>query len=150
MALLPVVILLPMMMAALAVLAGRKGHALRDGLVSGTGAAVFGLCVLMTVLGGGEFTVPAVCGFGLTLKADGFRMLYACIAAFMWMMTGFFTPDYMSHGHARTRYSFFNLMTLGATLACSSPTTCTPPSFSLRLCPLPATSGWRRRKPRAP
>jgi len=116
MALLPVVILLPMAMAAICVLAGRVGNALRDALVSLTGAAVFALCVLIAYMGGGEFTIPAFCGFGLTLKADGFRMLYACIAAFMWMMSGFFTPDYMRHGHARTRYSFFNLMTLGATL----------------------------------
>ena len=116
MALLPVVILLPMVMAAICVLAGRVGNALRDALVSLTGAGIFGLCVLIAVMGGGEFAIPAFCGFGLTLKADGFRMLYSCIAAFMWMMSGFFTPDYMRHGHARTRYSFFNLMTLGATL----------------------------------
>ncbi len=116
MALLPVVILLPMVMAAICVLAGRVGNALRDALVSLTGAVIFALCVLIAVMGGGEFAIPAFCGFGLTLKADGFRMLYSCIAAFMWMMSGFFTPDYMRHGHARTRYSFFNLMTLGATL----------------------------------
>ena len=116
MALLPVLILLPMAMALVAVVAGRESHALRDGLVSLTGAVVFGLCVLVAVQGGGTYTVPAFCGFGLYLKADGFRALYCCVASFMWMMTGFFTPDYMSHGHARTRYSFFNLMTLGATL----------------------------------
>ena len=116
MALLPVLIFLPMAMALVAIVAGRVGNALRDAIVSLTGAVIFGLCVLVTVMGGGEFTVPAFCGFGLTLKADGFRSLYACIASFMWMMTGFFTPDYMRHGHARTRYAFFNLMTLGATL----------------------------------
>ncbi|MBQ3484795.1 MAG: sodium:proton antiporter [Clostridia bacterium] len=116
MALLPVLIFLPMAMALVAILAGRCSHGLRDGLVSLTGAVVFGLCVLVAFQGGGSYEIPAFCGFGLTLKADGFRALYACVAAFMWMMTGFFTPDYMSHGHARTRYSFFNLMTLGATL----------------------------------
>jgi len=58
-----------------------------------------------------------VCGFGLTFKADGFRAIYACIAAFMWMMSGIFSPEYFSH-HAenRGRYSLFNLLTLGATL----------------------------------
>ncbi len=116
MALLPVVIFLPMALAAICLIAGRVGNALRDTIVSLTGVAVFALCVLVTAMGGGAFTVPAFCGFGLTLRADGFRGLYACIAAFMWMMTGFFTPDYLRHGHARTRYSFFNLMTLGATL----------------------------------
>ena len=116
MPLLPVVILLPMLMALVAIVAGRVSNALRDGVVSLAGAAVFALCVLIALQGGGTYTIPAFCGFGLTLKADGFRMLYSCVAAFMWMMSGFFTPDYMSHGHARTRYSFFNLMTLGATL----------------------------------
>ena len=116
MPLLPVVILLPMLMALVAIVAGRVSNALRDGVVSLTGAAIFALCVLIALQGGGSYTIPAFCGFGLYLKADGFRMLYSCVAAFMWMMSGFFTPDYMSHGHARTRYSFFNLMTLGATL----------------------------------
>ena len=49
MALLPVVILLPMVMAAICVLAGRVGNALRDALVSLTGAVIFALCVLIAV-----------------------------------------------------------------------------------------------------
>lgn len=116
MPLLPILIFLPMAMALVAIAAGRCGHGLRDGIVGGTGAVIFGLCVLVAVSGGGAYSIPAFCGFGLTLRADGFRALYCCVASFMWMMTGFFTPDYMSHGHARTRYAFFNLMTLGATL----------------------------------
>ncbi|MDD6050979.1 MAG: proton-conducting transporter membrane subunit, partial [Clostridiales bacterium] len=48
---------------------------------------------------------------------DGFRAIYGCIAAFMWMMSGIFSPEYFSH-HAenRGRYGLFNLLTLGATL----------------------------------
>ena len=46
MALLPVLILLPMAMALVAVVAGRESHALRDSLVSLTGAVVFGLFLL--------------------------------------------------------------------------------------------------------
>ena len=33
----------------------------------------------------------------------------------MWMMTGFFSPQYFAHYHNRNRYYFFVLMTLGAT-----------------------------------
>ncbi|MGN0778919.1 MAG: complex I subunit 5 family protein, partial [Aristaeellaceae bacterium] len=59
---------------------------------------------------------PGFCGLGLNLKADGFRSLYACVAAFMWLMTGLFSRQYFGHYHNRNRYYFFNLMTLGATL----------------------------------
>ena len=47
MALLPVVILLPMVMAAICVLAGRVGNALRDALVSLTGAVIFTICTFV-------------------------------------------------------------------------------------------------------
>ena len=52
----------------------------------------------------------------LHLSADGFRGVYATVAAFMWMATGWFSPEYFTHYRNRNRYYFFNLMTLGATL----------------------------------
>ncbi len=115
--LIPVVILLPMVAAILAACISKRSPFLRDALVVGTGIATFALCVLLAFQGETALTIPAVCGFGLTFKADGFRAIYACIAAFMWMMSGIFSPEYFSH-HAenRGRYSLFNLLTLGATL----------------------------------
>ena len=115
--LIPVVILLPMVMAVGAACISKRSALLRDGLVVGTGIATFSLCVLLLLQGEGTLTIPHVCGFGLTFEADGFRAIYACIAAFMWMMSGIFSPEYFSH-HAenRGRYSLFNLLTLGATL----------------------------------
>ena len=115
--LIPVVILLPMVMAILAACVSKRSPFLRDGLVVGTGIATFALCVLLAFQGETSLVIPGVCGFGLTFKADGFRAIYACIAAFMWMMSGIFSPEYFSH-HAenRGRYSLFNLLTLGATL----------------------------------
>ncbi len=59
---------------------------------------------------------PRVMGLGISLKADGFRALYAAVASFMWMMTSLFTPAYMAHGHSRARYCFFTLLTMGATI----------------------------------
>ena len=64
----------------------------------------------------GEVALPGFCGLGLYLRADGFRGLYSCVAAFMWMMTGLFAPEYFQHHGNKARYSFFTLMTLGATL----------------------------------
>ena len=115
--LIPVVILLPMVMAIVAAGVSKRSAFLRDGLMVGTGIATFGLCVLLALQGESALVVPGVCGFGLTFKADGFRAIYACIAAFMWMMSGIFSPEYFSH-HAenRGRYGLFNLLTLGATL----------------------------------
>ena len=115
--LIPIVILLPMVMAILAACVSKRSAFLRDGLVVGTGIATFALCVLLAFQGETSLVIPGVCGFGLTFKADGFRAIYACIAAFMWMMSGIFSPEYFSH-HAenRGRYSLFNLLTLGATL----------------------------------
>ncbi|MBQ4579902.1 MAG: sodium:proton antiporter [Clostridia bacterium] len=115
--LIPVVILLPMVMAVVSACVSKRSALLRDGLVVGTGIATFALCVLLLLQGEGTLTIPAVCGFGLTFEADGFRTIYACIAAFMWMMSGIFSPEYFSH-HAenRGRYGLFNLLTLGATL----------------------------------
>ncbi len=115
--LIPVVILLPMVMAVIAACISKRSPFLRDALVVGTGIATFALCVLLAFQGKSELVIPGVCGFGLTFQADGFRAIYACIAAFMWMMSGIFSPEYFSH-HAenRGRYSLFNLLTLGATL----------------------------------
>ena len=115
-ALLPLLCFLPMAAALGCYIAGRCSKPLRDTLVALTGIVVFALAVLTAVRPALSFSIPGFCGLGLNLKADGFRSLYACVAAFMWMMTGLFSRQYFSHYHNRNRYYFFNLMTLGATL----------------------------------
>ncbi len=60
--------------------------------------------------------VAEVCGFGLSFTLDGFRLLYAMIAAFMWMMTVILSRQYFA-GHPNTpRFYLFLLLTLGATM----------------------------------
>ena len=114
--LLPLLCFGPMLAALGCYLAGRRSVPLMNRLVSLTGVAVFALCLGLNFAGELAFTLDGFCGLGLHLRADGFRALYAGIAAFMWMMTGLFAPNYFAHYHNRARYSFFNLMTLGATL----------------------------------
>ena len=117
--LLPALVFLPMLGALISYLIGRKSKPGRNAFV----------CVLLTaecllaVLGiyqailGREltFTWEGFAGLGLHFRLDGFRALYTLVAAFMWMMTGFFSPQYFAHYHNRNRYYFFTLMTLGAT-----------------------------------
>ncbi len=113
-------IFLPMGLACAAILAGRRSAAARDGVACAAGIAAFAACALLLggVAGGAEFTlaIPGVCGRGLSFKADGFRALYACIAAFMWMMTTAFAREYLGHESHRSRYYFFTLLTCGATI----------------------------------
>ncbi|MDD6049889.1 MAG: sodium:proton antiporter, partial [Clostridiales bacterium] len=113
--LIPAVILLPMVIAVLSACVSQRSPRLRDGLVVGCGIATFALCALLAFAGEAHLAIPGICGFGLTFRADGFRAIYGCIAAFMWMMSGIFSPEYFSH-HAenRGRYGLFNLLTLGA------------------------------------
>ena len=114
--LLPLLCFGPMLAALGCFLAGRQSVPLMNRLVSLTGVVVFALCLWLNFSGSLSFTLEGFCGLGLHLRADGFRAIYAGIAAFMWMMTGLFAPEYFAHYHNRARYSFFNLMTLGATL----------------------------------
>ncbi|MBE6999990.1 MAG: sodium:proton antiporter [Ruminococcaceae bacterium] len=70
------------------------------------------------VIGGAEYTasIPGFCGFGMSFRLDGFRVLYALIGGVMWLMTGMLSKQYFAHHyHNRNRYYFFTLMTLGAT-----------------------------------
>ena len=113
--LLPLTILFPLVMAFVCFLTGRKSKKARDILVGITGIVTFLLC-LFAWNNPLSISVEGILGMGIQLKADGFRSLYALIAAFMWMMTGLFSPEYFSHHHKRNRYYFFNLLTLSATL----------------------------------
>ncbi len=115
MAILPILVFGPMVMAAVCYLIGRKSKPGRDVAVGLAGIVTFALCVL-TWRSEASFSLEGFCGLGLHLRVDGFRSLYACIAAFMWMMSGLFSREYFAHYHNRNRYYFFNLMTLGATL----------------------------------
>lgn len=113
--LLPLLVFLPMACGVLCYAVGRVSKPLRAGIMAGTSLLTLVGC-LMTWGGTMSFALPSFCGLGLHFRADGFRSLYATVAAFMWTMTGLFSPEYFAHYHHRGRYCLFNLMTLGATL----------------------------------
>lgn len=114
------VIWFPFAAAFLCYLVGTKQKKVRDRLLQLSVIAEMGLVVWAVLtwfrLGDLQFTWEGFCMQGLCLKMDGFRVVYGCIAAFMWMMTGIFSREYFAHYRNRNRYYFFYLLTLGATM----------------------------------
>lgn len=119
--LISMIVFMPIAGAFLSYLIGRTSKQGRDLLVIGITVLEF-LCSLL-LWGNFKpehvffFEIPEVCGMGLSFTADGFRVIYAAIAAFMWMMTTLLSKEYFAHYRNRNRYYLFLLITLGATEA---------------------------------
>lgn len=116
-----IMVFMPMVGAFLSYLIGRKSKKGRDRFVSILTIIEF-ICALLLVcnfksVDGVIYEVPEVCGMGLLFTADGFRVIYGAIAAFMWMMSSLFSAEYFAHYRNRNRYYLFQLLTLGATEA---------------------------------
>ena len=119
-ALIYLLIFMPMAAALLSYLIGRRSKSGRDLFMSLAVVAEFVLSLSLHTLGWGDhgvISLPGICGMGLHFTLDGFRAIYVSIACFMWMMTGLLSPEYFAHYRNRNRYYFFNLITLGATVA---------------------------------
>ena len=113
-------IFFPMVSSVVGYLIGKSRKNMRDYFADAVTGIEFliALYLLVGVLngGGGIFVAfPGICGMGLHFTLDGFRALYACIAAFMWFMTTLFSEEYFAHYRNRNRYYMFLLFTLGAT-----------------------------------
>ena len=111
----------PIAAALLSFLVGRKTKSGRDFLVWAVVGIEFVLSLLLFFKGAHAeqvlVTVPGICGFGLNFTVDGFRSIYAVIAALMWLVTSLMSPEYFAHYRNRNRYYLFLLVTLGATEA---------------------------------
>lgn len=114
-------VFMPMVSALLSYLIGRKSKQGRNYFVCAVTIFEFLLAVFLTInytsAEGMLIAIPEICGMGLTFTVDGFRVIYASIAALMWMMTSIFSVEYFAHYRNRNRYYLFLLLTLGATEA---------------------------------
>lgn len=112
-------VFLPMAGALVSYLIGRRSKKGRDLFVKLITILEFGLALKLLFDSNGFdgmlVYVPEICGMGLSFTVDGFRVLYATIACFMWMCTGLFSGEYFAHYRNRNRYYLFQLLTLGAT-----------------------------------
>ena len=48
--------------------------------------------------------LPGICGQGLSLCLDGFRLLLCVIVLMMWGISGVFSLEYMAHYQNKIRY----------------------------------------------
>lgn len=62
------------------------------------------------------YEILNICGQGLFLKLDGFRLIYCGIALFMWAVSILFSKEYFAHYSHKARYYSFLLITMFATL----------------------------------
>ncbi|MBQ0058755.1 MAG: sodium:proton antiporter, partial [Lachnospiraceae bacterium] len=62
------------------------------------------------------FNIPDICGFGLHFQLDGFRLVYAVVGTFMWLMAALLSPEYMKHHDHKVRYYIFLWATYLATM----------------------------------
>ena len=112
-------VFMPIVGAFVSYLIGRANKNARDNFVAVIAVLEFVFSVMLVAADAGHegalVYVPEVCGMGLTFTIDGFRVLYASIACFMWAMTAIFSKEYFAHYRNRNRYYLFQLITLGAT-----------------------------------
>ncbi len=112
-------VFMPMAGALVSYLIGRRSKKARDYFVSAITILEFILAVTLVAMDAGNegmlVCVPEICGRGLSFTIDGFRVMYAAIACFMWMCTSLFSKEYFAHYRNRNRYYLFQLLTLSAT-----------------------------------
>ncbi|HCM91949.1 MAG TPA: sodium:proton antiporter, partial [Lachnospiraceae bacterium] len=99
---------------------GRKNKTARDLFADAITVLETGLLLYLSLktLNGApvSFAARDLCGLGLTLKLDGFRVIYGLVAALMWTCTTVFSREYMAHYPRTNRYYMFFLATMGATV----------------------------------
>ena len=114
-----ILVFMPMIGAFVSYLIGRKSKKGRDFFVKFITIVEFCLSLKLLIDGANAegliVNIPEICGMGLNFTMDGFRVLYATIACFMWMCTSIFSEEYFAHYRNRNRYYLFQLLTLGAT-----------------------------------
>ncbi|MCR5421284.1 MAG: sodium:proton antiporter [Lachnospiraceae bacterium] len=109
-----------MLGGVMAYIIGKKNKKARDYFASAVTIIEMGLLIYCSglYLTGKNmfFTQKDLCGLGISLKLDGFRIILGVVAAFMWTMTTIFSKEYMAHYPRTNRYYLFFLITLGATV----------------------------------
>lgn len=110
----------PMAAGIIAYCLGRYNKTARDYFADAVTVLEMGLLIYLSCMfiSGQQvsFASDSLCGLGVSLKLDGFRVIYGLVASFMWAMTTIFSREYMAHYPRTNRYYMFFLLTLGATV----------------------------------
>ncbi len=111
-----ILIFYPMIGALVSYLIGKKSKMARNIFANVVTISEFVAVLLFTRTAPGGLIIKDVCGMGLSFSWDGFRIIYATVVAFMWMMTTLFCVEYFGSYRNRNRFYLFQLLTLGATM----------------------------------
>lgn len=109
-------ILLPMLSALIGFGICHKNEKAYYYVALATCTLEFILSLACFFMGPQDLLIPMIVDHGLHLEMDGFRKVYSLVISFMWMMTMALSRDYFKGHHHLSRYFFFNLMTLSATM----------------------------------
>lgn len=63
-----------------------------------------------------QFGWDGFCGLGIHLKTDGFRLIFAFITAFVWLITSLYSKEWFQSDKHGGRYFFFHQITFFASL----------------------------------
>ena len=111
---LPLLVLWPAAGGALAFAIGRSDRRVLDCAVWAVTLIELAAVWFCRGLTGASFVLEGVCGLGLSLRLDGFRLIYAVLTAFMWAVASIFSSEYLTHHKNCRRYHLFVLITQGA------------------------------------
>ncbi len=118
--LLSILVFWPFLGGLLAYGIGTKQKGLRDHMVLFTCVveliAAILLLVQMNEIVNNICYIPEICGYGMYFSNNGFQVVHAVLAAFMWLVAVIFSKEYMQGKNHNNRYYLFVLFTLGATM----------------------------------
>ena len=117
--LLLILVCLPFLAGIIAYALGVGNPRARDIFSPFAALAELGLAIYLCTLvwSGAEISwSAAICGMGLRLQADGFRVLWGTAAAFSWACSSAIAPEYLAHGGHQGRYQLFTFITLGGVM----------------------------------
>ena len=96
---------------------GKKFPRIRDYLFIGCNVIEMLVMVILILcyssFSSSLISIPYIAGLGLSFSVDNFRLIYASVSIFLWMMCVIFSREYMAHSENKDRYYLFYEITLG-------------------------------------
>jgi formate hydrogenlyase subunit 3/multisubunit Na+/H+ antiporter MnhD subunit len=113
------ILIFPMICALAGWLIGRKHEGARNLFVIFVNVVEFAaVCLLSLYLKDGPIRVdiPDIMGEGLYLKLDYLRYIFVFLTSFIWLLTTYYSTQYLTKYKNRNRYFAFFILTLSSTI----------------------------------
>lgn len=113
------ILVFPMVSALSGWLIGRKNEQARNLFGIAVNLVEFAVvCTLSLYIKGGPVyvVIPDIMGEGLYLKLDAFRYIFVFLTSFIWLLTTYYSNQYLVKYKNRNRYFAFFTLTLGSTI----------------------------------